>query len=106
MDITGDLEITDDGALTVRTEMEPLGVLTMSTHGRGEIVSGSVKVVSDGPIGGMVRFDPPRPRRGRSGSQPTRQRRPLPGPPPGGRNHDGGRDPQPGIEFGVGAAAN
>ena len=56
VDITGDLEITDDGALTVRTEMEPLGVLTMSTHGRGEIVSGSVKVVSDGPIGGMVRF--------------------------------------------------
>ena len=56
MDITGDLEITDDGALTVRTEMEPLGVLTISTHGRGEIVSGSVKVVSDGPIGGMVRF--------------------------------------------------
>ena len=56
VDITGDLEITDDGALTVRTEMEPLGVLTISTHGRGEIVSGSVKVVSDGPIGGMVRF--------------------------------------------------
>ena len=59
VDITGDLEITDDGALTVRTEMEPLRVLTMSTHGRGEIVSGSVKVVSDGPIGGMVRFDHP-----------------------------------------------
>ena len=56
VDITGDLEITEDGALTVRTEMEPLGVLTISTHGRGEIVSGSVKVVSDGPIGGMVRF--------------------------------------------------
>ena len=103
VDITGDLEITDDGALTVRTEMEPLGVLTMSTHGRGEIVSGSVKVGfrrshrRDGPV------SPPRPRRGRSGSQSTRQRRPLPGPPPGGRNHDGGRDPQPGIEFGVGA---
>ena len=59
VDITGDLEITDDGALTVRTEMEPLGVLTMSTHGRGEIVSGSVKVVSDGPIGGLLRFDHP-----------------------------------------------
>ena len=56
VDITGDLEITDDGALTVRTETEPLGVLTISTHGRGEIVSGSVKVVSDGPIGGMLRF--------------------------------------------------
>ena len=31
---------------------------------------------------------PPRPRSGRGGSRPTRQRRPLPGAPPGGRNHD------------------
>ena len=59
VDITGDLEITEDGALTVRTEMEPLGVLTISTHGRGELVSGSARVVSDGPIGGMLRFDHP-----------------------------------------------
>ena len=59
VDVTGDLEITEDGALTVQTQMEPLGVLTISTHGRGELVSGSVKVVSDGPIGGMLRFDLP-----------------------------------------------
>ncbi len=59
VDITGDLEITEDGALTVRTAMEPLGVLTISTHGRGELVSGSVKVVSEGPIGGMLRFEHP-----------------------------------------------
>ena len=59
VDITGDLEITQDGALTVWTAMEPLGVLTISTHGRGELVSGSVKVVSDGPIGGFLRFDLP-----------------------------------------------
>ena len=59
VDITGDLEITEDGALTVQTEMEPLGVLTISTHGRGELVSGSVRVVSDGPIGGMLRFEHP-----------------------------------------------
>ena len=59
VDIAGDLEITEDGALTVRTEMEPLGVLTISTHGRGELVSGSVRVVSDGPIGGMLRFEHP-----------------------------------------------
>ncbi len=45
--------------MTIRTEMEPLGVLTISTHGRGELVSGSVKVISDGPIGGMLRFDHP-----------------------------------------------
>ncbi len=59
VDITDNLEVTEDGALTVRTEMEPLGVLTISTHGRGELLSGSVKVVSDGPIGGMLRFDHP-----------------------------------------------
>ena len=59
VDITGDLEIAEDGALTVRTEMEPLGVLTISTHGRGELVSGSARVVSEGPIGGMLRFDHP-----------------------------------------------
>ncbi len=59
VDVTGDLEITEDGALTVRTEMEPLGELTISTHGQGEVVSGSVRVVSDGPIGGVLRFDLP-----------------------------------------------
>ena len=59
VDVTGDLEITEDGALTVQTEMEPLGVLTISTHGRGELVSGSVRVVSEGPIGGMLRFEHP-----------------------------------------------
>ena len=59
VDITGDLEITEDGALTVQTEMEPLGVLTISTHGRGELVTGSARVVSEGPIGGMLRFEHP-----------------------------------------------
>ena len=59
VDLTGDLEVTEDGALTVRTEMEPLGVLTISTHGRGDLVTGSVRVVSEGPIGGLVRFAHP-----------------------------------------------
>ena len=36
--VTGDLEITENGSLTVRTEMEPLGELTISTHGQGESV--------------------------------------------------------------------
>ena len=35
VDLTEDLEVTEDGALSVRTEMEPLGELTISTHGRG-----------------------------------------------------------------------
>ena len=38
VDLTGDLEITED----VQTEMAPLGELTISTHGQGEVVSGSV----------------------------------------------------------------
>ena len=59
VDLTEDLEVTEDGALSTWTEMEPLGELTISTHGRGEGVSGSVKVVSDGPIGGFLRFDLP-----------------------------------------------
>ena len=59
VDITGDLMVTEDGSLTVQTEMEPLGELTISTHGRGDLVSGSVKVVADGPIGGGLRFDIP-----------------------------------------------
>ena len=59
VDLTGDLEVTADGALRVRSEMEPLEVLTISTHGRGDLVTGSVKVVSEGPIGGMLRFDHP-----------------------------------------------
>ena len=59
VDLTGDLVVTEDGALTVQTEIEPLGVLTISTHGRGDLLSGSVKVVSGGPIGGVLRFDLP-----------------------------------------------
>ena len=59
VDVTGDLEVTEDDGLTIQTEMEPLGVLTISTHGRGELVSGSARVVSDGPIGGMLRFEHP-----------------------------------------------
>ena len=59
VDITSDLEVAEDGSLSVLTEMEPLGQLTISTHGQGELVSGSVKVLSDGPIGGGVRYGVP-----------------------------------------------
>ena len=62
-----DLEVAEDGSLSVLTEMEPLGELTISTHGQGELVSGSVKVLSDGPIGGLVRYSVPEDRGGRSG---------------------------------------
>ena len=59
VEVTGDLEIREDGALTVQTEMEPLGVLTISTHGQGALVSGSVKAVSDGPSAGCCAMTSP-----------------------------------------------
>ena len=59
VDVMGDLEVTEDGALTVQTAIESLGKLTISTHGRGVVVTGSVKVVADGPIGGVLRFGLP-----------------------------------------------
>ena len=59
VDVLGDLGIQEDGGLTIRTEMEPLGELTISTHGRGDLVSGSVKVAAYGAIAGVLRFDLP-----------------------------------------------
>ena len=59
VDITGDLEVTEEDALTIPMAMEPLGEITISTHGRGDLVSGSVRVVSAGSIGGFLRFDLP-----------------------------------------------
>ena len=59
IDVNGDLEIQEDGGLSPTAAVAPLGELTISTHGQGEVVTGSVRVVSDGPIGGVVRFDIP-----------------------------------------------
>ena len=59
VDITGDLEVGDDGALRPGTALNPLGELTISTHGRGALKVGSVAVTAEGPIGGVLRFDIP-----------------------------------------------
>ena len=59
VEVTGDLELAEDGGLTVQTEMQPLQAVTISTHGQGEVVAGSVRVVAEGPIGGVLRFDLP-----------------------------------------------
>ena len=59
VEVMGDLEVREDGALSVGTEMVALSELTISTHGQGEPVIGSVRVVSDGPLGGVLRFDVP-----------------------------------------------
>ena len=57
LDVTGDLDVTADGALAVTSGIPPLAARTISTHGRGALTSGSVRVVSDGYIGGFLRFD-------------------------------------------------
>ena len=44
---------------SLHTGIEPLGVLTIPTHGRGDLLPGSVKVTSDRPIGGFLRFSLP-----------------------------------------------
>ena len=59
VDVEDELLVREDGSLTVRTAMARLGELTISTHGRGEVVAGSVRVVSNGPMGGVLRFDIP-----------------------------------------------
>ena len=59
VDLTEELEIGDDGALRPDTAIDPLGELTISSHGRGVLKVGSVTVTADGPIGGVLRFDIP-----------------------------------------------
>ena len=57
VEVTGDLELAADGSLFVTAGIPPLGERTISTHGRGALTSGSVRVISDGTIGGFLRFD-------------------------------------------------
>ena len=61
VDATGQgLEVTSYGALTVPNAIPSLGEVTIPTHGMGDLMTGSVKVVSDStdsPIGGVLRFD-------------------------------------------------
>ena len=62
VDVGGNLVTTDYGAVTLQSELAPLGEVTISTNGQGDTVTGSVKVISDGPdspIGGVLRFDAP-----------------------------------------------
>ena len=59
VDVEGGLEVRENGALSVLAGMSPLSQITISTHGRGELVTGSARVVADSPIGGGLRFDIP-----------------------------------------------
>ena len=59
VDIGEDLQVRADGSLTIQADVAPLGELTVSTHGRGNLVTGSVRVIANGPIGGFLRFAHP-----------------------------------------------
>ena len=62
VDVTEDLQVTVFRALTPMSELPSLGEVTISTNGMGDLVTGSVKVVTEGldsPIGGVLRFDFP-----------------------------------------------
>ena len=59
VNLTGDLALTDEGDLTTATKIQPLGERTISTTGEGTLRVGSVRVVSDGPLGGVLRFNAP-----------------------------------------------
>ena len=59
VDVTDDLLVAEDGGLTVHAVIEPRGELTIATHGRGELVSGSVRVVTGSPVGGLARYRVP-----------------------------------------------
>ena len=62
VDLMGNLLPTPFGALTPLAELPALGEITISTNGMGDLTTGSVKVVTEGPdspIGGVLRFDAP-----------------------------------------------
>ena len=103
VDITGDLEITEDGALTVQTEMELWEYSRSRPMGEGSWCRDRCGWSRRVPSAGCSALSTPTFGGGRGGSQPAPQRRPLPGAPPGGRNHDRSRAAQPGIESGVAA---
>ncbi len=62
VNIMGNLTTTDFGALTLQSELPSQGEITVSTNGMGDLMTGSVKVVTEGPdspVGGVLRFDAP-----------------------------------------------
>ena len=101
VEVEDHLLVREDGSLTLRTAMARLGELTISTHGRGEVVTGSVRVVANGPIGGVLRFDIPGVGVAGRGRESTHGGRPVPGAAAASRDPHRGGDPQPG-----GAARN
>ena len=94
VDLMGDLEVADDGALTVPMGIAGRGEMTISTNGEGALVIGSVRVFGSGRLGGVLRFDIPAVGVAGVGASEARQRRHLPGSPDGGWNQHRSGDPQ------------
>ena len=59
VDVSGDLAVAGDGALTVPMGIAGRGEITISTNGEGALVVGSVRVFGTGRLGGVLRFDIP-----------------------------------------------
>ena len=59
VDVSGDLAVNGDGALTVPMGIPGRGEITISTNGEGTLVVGSVRVFGTGRLGGVLRFDIP-----------------------------------------------
>ena len=59
VDVTGDLMVNGDGALTIPMGIAGRGEMTISTNGEGALVVGSVRVFGTGRLGGVLRFDIP-----------------------------------------------
>lgn len=71
--VSGTVDFSDDDGLpmevgivdqestttSVGFTVEPLGAVTISTDGEGELIVGSAAVTADGDLGGVIRFDLP-----------------------------------------------
>ena len=57
VDMESWLQVRRDGALAVKAQMAPRGELRISTHGRGPLVTGSVRIISGSRISGFLRFN-------------------------------------------------
>ena len=85
--------------------LNPLGELTISTHGRGTLKVGSVAVTAEGPIGGVLRFDIPGLGVAGVGHSPPLRDALVPVRRQDGGDQHGRRGPQPGHGRPPGAAA-
>ena len=73
VEMTESLSVMEDGGLTTAEELPTLGEITISTNGSGELVKGSVKVVSATLINGFLRFTMPQGVAGVASAKPTRK---------------------------------